>query len=82
MRRRQAIVLAALALVAASYGGYTTTNVHAGGPFLTVSVDCDTSTGAIDSSCFYPAGTTSVSADIYVTNNSGAPFQVAGFDNR
>ena len=84
MRRWQAIVLAAFVLVAGSYGSFTTTNVHAGvGPQpndFTVSVDCDTSTGAIDSACLYSAGTTSVTADVYLTNNSGGAVQIAAFN--
>lgn len=80
MRRWQAIVLAALALVAGSYGGITTTsNVHAGGAPFTVSVDCDTSTGAIEAACTYPGGTTSVDVDVYITNNSTAA-QLASFN--
>jgi hypothetical protein len=84
MRRWQAIVLAAFVLVAGSYGGFTTTNVHAGaGPQpndFTVSVDCNTSTGAIDSACPYSAGTTSITADVYLTNNSGGSVVVAAFN--
>jgi hypothetical protein len=76
--------LAAFVLVAGSYGGFTTTNVHAGAlpadDDFTVSVDCDTSTGAIDSACLYSAGTTSVTADVYLTNNSGGAAQIASFN--
>ena len=82
MRRWQAIVLAAFVLVAGSYGGFTS-RVDAGvSPEndFTVSVDCNTLTTTIDNACVLPSGTTSFTADVYLTNNSGASASIGAFN--
>jgi hypothetical protein len=62
-----------MALIAATllFGGLSVRGVEAG-TAIEVAIDCDPSTGAIDASCVYPSGTTTVTANVVVTNNSSA----------
>ncbi len=83
MRRRLAIAMAAL--VALSIGGLAggrAPSVQAGGGSgLSLSVDCDVSTGGIQAglgNCTYASGTTTFAADVYLTNGSGSSIFING----
>jgi hypothetical protein len=80
MKRWQAVPLAALValIVGVALLGTGTMEVRAGGATaFTMSVDCDTSTAAIDAACPAVAGARTV--NIVLTNNSGAASTIGSF---
>lgn len=82
MRRWHALPLAVLVAVATAGGLFSavTPGAEAGTDPYIISIDCD-SGGAIDASCTYPSGTSSITVDVVLSNVSGAnPTDLAAFN--
>jgi hypothetical protein len=83
LHRLKLTVLSFLAVVGlAAAGGFWFEHQRAEAlpnPFE-VAVDCDTATDGVQLDCTFPSGTTTITADVTLTNTSGASSNIAAFN--
>jgi hypothetical protein len=75
--------LAVLVAVATAGGLFSavTPRAEAGTPTtVQLALDCDTSDAAVDTSCTFASGTTTVEVDVVIVNNTGSPTDVDAFN--
>ncbi len=82
MRRWHALPVAALVAFVTAAMLFGVANPHGASAIggVVVEIDCDTSTGAVDDTCSFPSGTTTLTVNVVLTNGSGATIDVAGLN--